>query len=169
MIKKSISLALVFFLLFPLTAFASIDISVFEDNDIYQVEIDDFDDTGEISFVPTDENEDAPSNYILGTTDEDGSLLGNFDIKLLSEDSLAVIRLTLLYTGDDWIFVDDCIIKTKKHRYTFSVDRDTDYSDGKIYECITNEEGDAYWNQVVMDMYGYWTNKATGTYLNIKY
>ena len=42
-------------------------------------------------------------------------------------------------------------------------------NDGKIYECITNDEGDAYWHQVVMDMYGYWTNKATGTYLNIKY
>jgi len=42
-------------------------------------------------------------------------------------------------------------------------------SDNKIYECIKNEEGVAYWNEVVMNMYGYWTNKATGTYLNIKY
>ena len=42
-------------------------------------------------------------------------------------------------------------------------------ADNKIYDCIENEEGDAYWHQVVMDMYGYWTNKVTGTYLNIKY
>ena len=42
-------------------------------------------------------------------------------------------------------------------------------SDGKIYECVENQDGDAYWKEVVMNMYGYWTNKATGTYLNIKY
>ena len=42
-------------------------------------------------------------------------------------------------------------------------------SDDKIYECVENEEKDAYWKQVVMNMYGYWTNKVTGTYLNIKY
>lgn len=42
-------------------------------------------------------------------------------------------------------------------------------SDNRIYECIKNKEGVAYWNEVVMNMYGYWTNKATGTYLNIKY
>ena len=42
-------------------------------------------------------------------------------------------------------------------------------SDNKIYECVENEDGNAYWKEVVMNMYGYWTNKATGTYLNIKY
>ena len=34
---------------------------------------------------------------------------------------------------------------------------------------VENKNGDAYWKEVVMNMYGYWTNKATGTYLNIKY
>ena len=42
-------------------------------------------------------------------------------------------------------------------------------SNNKIYECVENKDGDAYWKEVVMNMYGYWTNKATGTYLNIKY
>lgn len=45
--------------------------------------------------------------------------------------------MTLLYTGDDWIFTDKIIIKTESHRYTFDVDRDTDTAGGKITELYT--------------------------------
>lgn len=38
-----------------------------------------------------------------------------------------------------------------------------------VYECVENDSGDAYWSEIIMNMYGYWTNKVTGTYLNIKY
>lgn len=141
MIKKVLSSVLVFSMLFSLTAMASIDTSVFESKDIYKIEIDDFDDTGEITFVSTDDNKDAPSNLIIGAGGEDssdeGAIMGNFDIKMLDSPSLAVMRITLLYMGEDWIFTDDMIIKTNKHRYTFPVDRQAEAEGGKVYEMYT--------------------------------
>ncbi len=41
--------------------------------------------------------------------------------------------------------------------------------DNKMYECILDADDKAYWHEVVVDMYGCWTNKAKGTYLVVKY
>lgn len=41
--------------------------------------------------------------------------------------------------------------------------------DNKMYECILDADDKAYWHEVVVDMYGCWTNKAKGTYLIVKY
>ena len=66
------------------TAFASIDTSVFENKTEYDVEIDDFDDTGIISFVGGD---DQPSGILGGFVKDDddkGYIYGTVDIKLIS-------------------------------------------------------------------------------------
>ena len=106
------------------------DISPFENSENYEVEFDEMDDTGEISLVE--------GGTIIGTTDEDdeGVILGDFDIKII-EDLPPVLRVTLLYIGEDWIFTDKVIIKPADTRYTFEVNRDTDVNDGKIYEMFT--------------------------------
>ena len=112
------------------------DISPFENNPNYEVEFDEMDDTGEIAL--------AEGGIIFGTTEEDdeGLLLGDFDIKII-ENFPPVVRVSLLYIGEDWIFTDKIIIKPNETRYTFEVDRDTDVEDGKIYEmftlCMTDE------------------------------
>lgn len=40
---------------------------------------------------------------------------------------------------------------------------------GKVYECVKNDDDTKSWNELNIVMYGYWTNKAKGTYLKIKY
>lgn len=106
------------------------DLAPFENSDNYEVEFDEMDDTGEISLVE--------GGTILGTTEEDdeGFIWGDFDIKIL-EDFPPIVRVSLLYIGEDWIFTDKVIIKPADTRYTFEVDRDTDVEDGKIYEAFT--------------------------------
>lgn len=158
MIKKCLAFTLTFAMLFPLTALASIDVSVFENKDIYKVEIDDFDDTGTITFVSSKENEDAPTNLIIGAGGEDssdkGALIGTFDIKMISDGSIAAMRFNMMYMGEDWVFVDDFIVKTNKHRYTFEVDRDTDNEGGKVYESFTlafNDENKSMLEDLIED------------------
>ena len=119
------------------TAFASIDTSVFENKTEYDVEIDDFDDTGIISFVGGD---DQPSGILGGFVKDDddkGYIYGTVDIKLIQDGEIAVPRIIFIYYGEDWIFTDKIIIKTTDHRYTFDVTRDTNTDDGKIYEICT--------------------------------
>lgn len=124
-------------IVFPTPAFANVefDISVFENNPAYTVEFDDMNDTGEIT--------PAEGYIILGIADDDeGSLLGYFDIKII-ENLPPTIRLMFYYIGEDWIFTEKLIIKIGDVRYTFEVDPDTDVEDGKIYEqfaiAITDE------------------------------
>ena len=115
--------------------YAQIDVSVFENKADYDVDMDDFDDTGEISFVGGD---NMPSGTVIGNPDGDsGYISGELDIKIIDDGNIAAPRMTLLYTGDDWIFTDKIIIKTESHRYTFDVDRDTDTAGGKITELYT--------------------------------
>ena len=105
------------------------DISVFENNPDYKVEFDEMDDTGEIT--------STEGNTVFGVgTDDDGYIMGDVVIKIV-ENQPPVMRITLLYWGEDWIFTDKVILKPADTRYTFEVSRDTDVSDGKIYELYT--------------------------------
>ena len=124
-----ISLLLVSFVSVPALAI-SFDLFPFENNANYEVEFDEMDDTGEISLVE--------GGTIIGTTEEDdeGFILGDFDIKIV-ENLPPVVRVNLLYIGEDWVFTDEVIIKPADTRYTFEVDRNTDVEDGKIYEMFT--------------------------------
>lgn len=82
--------------------YAQIDVSVFENKADYDVDMDDFDDTGEISFVGGD---NMPSGTVIGNPDGDsGYISGELDIKIIDDGNIAAPRMTLLYTGDDWIF-----------------------------------------------------------------
>lgn len=107
------------------------DISPFENSTNYEIEFDDMDDTGEISLV-----EGGMFFGLMDDEAEEGLLLNTIDIKI-TENNPPVIRLTFLYIGEDWIFTDKVIVKPADTRYTFEVRRDTDVSDGKIYEMYT--------------------------------
>lgn len=137
--KKYFTLMVAIVLIFAVTvpAFADattaseikFDISPFENSDNYTIEFDDMDDTCKISFT-----EDG---HVVGVFDNDnGAVWGNVDVKIV-ENLPPVLRTALLYTGEDWIFIDRVIIKTSNSRYTFEVERDTDVSDGKIWEFFT--------------------------------
>lgn len=113
------------------TAMAEVkfDISVFQNNENYNVEFDEMDDTGEIT--------STEGNAIFGgSSDDEGYVIGDVDIKII-ENYPPVMRATLLYSGEDWIFTDKVILKPAETRYTFEVSEDTDVSDGKIYESFT--------------------------------
>lgn len=83
------------------------------------------------------------------------------------EELYSEIDLNSLNTIPEGISIEDIYLKDSQDK-TDNLGK-LYKSDGKIYECIENKDGNAYWKEVVMNMYGYWTNKATGTYLNIKY
>lgn len=105
------------------------DISVFENNPDYEVEFDEMDDTGTIT--------SSDGNVVAGAgEDDDGLILGSVDIKIL-ENQPPLMRISLLYMGEDWIFTDKVILKPADKRYTFEVKRDTDVSNGKIFENFT--------------------------------
>ena len=124
-----ITLLLVFVAAVPALAI-TFDISPFESSGNYEVEFDEMNDTGEITLVE--------GGTIIGTPEEDdeGFIFGDFDIKII-EDLPPVVRVSLLYIGEDWIFTDKVIIKPADTRYTFEVERDTDVEDGKIWEMFT--------------------------------
>lgn len=131
--KKQLALVITLLLVFIVSAPAlavTFDLSPFENNANYEVEFDEMDDTGEIALVD--------GGVIFGKTEEDdeGFLMGDFDIKII-EDFPPVIRVTLLYMGEDWIFTDKVIIKPADTRYTFEVNCDTDIEDGEIFEMAT--------------------------------
>lgn len=105
------------------------DISVFENNPDYKVEFDEMDDTGTI--------ESSEGNAVVGAgEDGDGLILGSVDIKII-ENQPPIMRISLYYVGEDWIFTDKVILKPADKRYTFEVERDTDVSNGNIFESFT--------------------------------
>lgn len=67
--------------------YAQIDVSVFENKADYDVDMDDFDDTGEISFVGGD---NMPSGTVIGNPDGDsGYISGELDMDLM-ENALKI-------------------------------------------------------------------------------
>ena len=67
--------------------YAQIDVSVFENKADYDVDMDDFDDTGEISFVGGD---NMPSGTVIGNPDGDsGYISGELDIKIIDDGNIA--------------------------------------------------------------------------------
>lgn len=130
--KKSLTFliaAIIMTIIINVAAASGFDVTVFQNNPLYDVEYDDMDDTLEISLV-----DDC---LIMAFFDDDeGSLLGTIDIKKL-EGYPPVLRLSIMYSGDDWIFIDKIILKPGDTRYTFEIDPDTDVSGGKIYEYFT--------------------------------
>lgn len=127
---------------FTIQASAEIDMSVFENNpDLYEVEIDEFDDTGEIK--PDMELLDNVAVFDLDSDHYKDALAVQFDIKLVDESGLAVPRIILVYLGEDWIFIDKVILKTDSNRYTFEVESETEVNDdGKVFEYVTIPLGD---------------------------
>lgn len=131
--KKLISFLVLFILtVIPALADINFDISVFENSGNYDIEFDDMDDTGTI--------QPKEGNIIMGMPtdgeDDEGALFGYADIRI-TEGQPPVIRLSLLYIGEEWIFTDDVILKPADTRYTFEVNRSTDVDGGKIYESFT--------------------------------
>lgn len=121
-----------------ITASAGIDMSVFEKNtEIYEIEIDDFDDTGTITLLDDEELYDGNAHGLIYKGDEisfSDDLYISFDIRIINDGELAVPRISLLYYGEDWIFTDTVIIKDDEKRFTFEVDPVTDTYEGKVYE-----------------------------------
>lgn len=77
--------------------YAQIDVSVFENKADYDVDMDDFDDTGEISFVGGD---NMPSGTVIGNPDGDsGYISGELDMifSFLRLLAFSVWSLPLLY------------------------------------------------------------------------
>lgn len=76
--------------------YAQIDVSVFENKADYDVDMDDFDDTGEISFVGGD---NMPSGTVIGNPDGDsGYISGELDmISLYCSMVRAFVRLFIFY------------------------------------------------------------------------
>lgn len=102
------------------------DFSVFENNPLYEVEIDDMDDTGTISFA---EDSDKVGAFVGNVEDDEGLIIGSMDIRIV-EGIPPILRLSLYYMGEDWIFVDDIILKPAETRYTFEIHRESEVLDG---------------------------------------
>ena len=109
------------------TAEFKFDISVFENNPNYKVELDEMDDTGTIEL--------NAENTILGSVEDDnGAVVGSVDIVFI-EDMPPLMRMALYYVGTEWVFTDNVILKLADRRYTFKVSLNTSASGGMIYEA----------------------------------
>lgn len=109
------------------TAEFKFDISVFENNPNYKVELDEMDDTGTIEL--------NAENTILGSVEDDnGAVVGSVDIVFI-EDMPPLMRMALYYVGTEWVFTDNVILKLADRRYTFKANRETSVSGGMIYEA----------------------------------
>ncbi len=139
--KKYFTLMISLVLIFTITvsAFADanttseikFDISPFENSDNYTIEFDDMNDTGEITLIAED------GFAVVSILDnDDGVVCGQLDVKII-ENVPPVLRASLFYTGEDWIFTNNVIIKTSNARYTFEASRDTEVSRGKVWEYFT--------------------------------
>lgn len=124
-----ISLLLVSFASAPALA-VTFDLAPFENSDNYEVKFDEMNDTGEISLVEGGRIFGVPED------DDEGIIIGDFDA-IIIEGYPPIVRVNLIYAGEDWIFTDNVIIKPADTRYTFEVNRDTDVENGKIYESFT--------------------------------
>ena len=132
-----ISLVLIFTITVPAFADANttseikFDISPFENSDNYTIEFDNMNDTGEITLIAED------GFAVVSILDnDDGVVCGQLDVKII-ENVPPVLRASLFYTGEDWIFTNNVIIKTSNARYTFEASRDTEVSRGKVWEYFT--------------------------------
>lgn len=127
--KKFFAVLLTLCLMVSTTALAEIqfDITPFENDEAFQIEFDDMDDTGTIT-----------AGVVLLDVSEDSaySVAGTVDVRII-ENQPPVIRLTFMYIGDDWCFVDKMILKPGERRYSFDVKRDTDIMNGKVFEMFT--------------------------------
>lgn len=105
------------------------DLSVFENNSDYTVEFDDMDDTGTITFAADSEK----SAFIFEIIPRDGGgsdlIMGDIDIRIV-ENFPPLMRLSLYYYGEDWIFTDEIILKPAETRYTFEIERESEVMDG---------------------------------------
>ena len=105
------------------------DLSVFENNSDYTVEFDDMDDTGTITFAADSEK----SAVIFEIIPRDGGgsdlIMGDIDIRIV-ENFPPLMRLSLYYYGEDWIFTDEIILKPAETRYTFEIERESEVMDG---------------------------------------
>ena len=132
--KRNFGILILVIVLFTVTltcsAAINFDISVFEKNPKYKVEFDDMDDTGEISLV-------EGGSFIGTNQDGDkGIVLATLSIKII-EEAPPVLKLKVIYYGEDWVFTDKVILKPDRSRYTFEVDRNTEIKDGMIFEIYT--------------------------------
>ena len=119
------------------TAMAKVkfDISVFQNNENYNVVFDEMDDTGEIK--------STGKNIVFGGSFDDeghlikdqGYVVGDVDIRII-EGYPPSMRATLLYCSEERNFTDKIILKPADARYTFEVPKDTGVSDEKIYESF---------------------------------
>lgn len=130
--KKFLALVITLLMVSTMTVPAlavTFDISPFENSENYEVEFDEMDDTGDIELVE--------GGAIIGFSEEDeeGLFLGSLNIKI-TEALPPVLRVQMMYVGEEWIFIDKVILKPADTRYTFEVDCDTDVSGGKIYEMF---------------------------------
>ena len=109
------------------TAELKFDISVFENNPNYKVELDEMDDTGTIEL-------NAESTILGSVEDDNGAVVGSVDIVFI-EDMPPLMRMDLYYVGTEWVFTDNVILKLADRRYTFKANRETSVSGGMIYEA----------------------------------
>lgn len=109
------------------TAELKFDISVFENNPNYKVELDEMDDTGTIEL-------NAESTILGSVEDDNGAVVGSVDIVFI-EDMPPLMRMDLYYVGTEWVFTDNVILKLADRRYTFKANRNTSVSGGMIYEA----------------------------------
>ena len=107
------------------------DISAFDDP-LFDIQIDEMDDTGTIELADSKGSAFAGS----GDNDDGGVLIGEIDIRIV-EDFPPVMRLTFIYSGEKWCFVEKMIIKTDASRYTFNVSHDTEMEGSRVYEMFT--------------------------------
>lgn len=85
------------------TAELKFDISVFENNPNYKVELDEMDDTGTIEL-------NAESTILGSVEDDNGAVVGSVDIVFI-EDMPPLMRMDLYYVGTEWVFTDNVILK----------------------------------------------------------
>lgn len=112
--------------------YAGIDESVFENKGEYKVE---WSSSGEEGLITITDGSFL-GGFVKDKEDE-GTIYGSIDIKILGNGDIAAPRLSLIYYGEDWISTEQVIVRTSDHSYTFDVDTTTDTSDGKIYEMCT--------------------------------
>lgn len=107
------------------------DVSVFENDSLFEVEFDDLTDTGVISLA-------GAAGASIGTPeDDDGFVIGSIDIRVWAdENDIAAILLVIYYAGEEWVHTEKIIFKPVDTRYTFPVGRLTDVTGKMITEIM---------------------------------
>lgn len=112
------------------TASAAIDLTAF-DPELYDVELDEFDDTGFISLKNT-------ISLSLNKIPTNNGLAIIIPTIHILETKAAVFSVLMIYEADNWCFVEDAIFIAGSQRYTFHdiPFRTGTYNDGSIYEAL---------------------------------